>query len=260
MRTYITLFISFLVLFFSFENSANAQYGRHYNHYYDRGYSGRNYNPYRGERVYFHRPAVYLNFGGYRYHYYDGIFYRPYGSYFEVVAPPVGIHVSILPYGYSRLRVGPGLFYYYNGIYYRRYNDYYEVVTPPLGAEVAELPYGAREIVIDNKRYFDYYGTIYEETRNQDGETWYTVTGKNGEVYNDGDRAYEKPGSSTQPNPAQENKTHVGSEVSSLPEGSRTIILNNQKYFVAPDDTYYQELIDNNQVYYKVVVKPTEKN
>src|SRR2546421_11500340 len=155
MRTLIKYSFALLSVFFLLKNTADAQNRRYYDHgrRYGGGYYGRGPYHYIGERVYLHRPTVILSFGGYRYHYMDGIFYRPYRSYFQVIAPPIGIRIGILPYGYSRIMVGPDPYYYYNGIFYRQSDDYYEVVTPPVGAEVAELPAGAGAVVIDNKKY-----------------------------------------------------------------------------------------------------------
>ena len=244
-------------------NYGNRNYGYNRNYYSYNNYFG--YHNYRygypGQHIYLNRPTIMINFGGYRYHYLDGIFYRPYGSYFEVCAPPIGIHIGVLPYGYRRFYIGPDDYYYYNGIYYRHYDDYYEVVTPPVGAEVAEIPEGSKPVVIDGHKYYEYNGTFYRETPHDNGEMWYTIMGKDGELtagpeagsqdnYSDSnvDDDYSAPSANAYP--------EIGSEVTSLPENTHTVVVNNQKYFVTPDETYYQERIDNNQIYYRVVVKP----
>jgi hypothetical protein len=271
MRTLYTTIIALLLMVCLVQTPANAQYrrhdrggyrgnysGRYYTHYNNYGYRPyRNYGyyPYIGSRGYLNRPSVILSFGGYRYNYLDGIFYRPYGSYFRVVMPPIGIHIGILPHGYSRVWVGPSDYYYYQGIFYRPYNDYYEVVTPPVGAEVAELPQGARTVVIDNKKYYQFQGTYYKETIKSNGEIWYTVTGKQGVLSQQPNE--ETPSANAPGNPAQDDYPEIGSRINNLPEGSKTLVLNNHKYFVSPDDVYYQEVIENNQILYKVVEKPT---
>ena len=240
-----------------------GRYGYNRNYYSYNNYFG--YHNYRygypGQHIYLNRPTIMINFGGYRYHYLDGIFYRPYGSYFEVCAPPIGIHIGILPYGYRRFWIGPDDYYYYNGIYYRHYDDYYEVVTPPVGAEVAEIPEGSKPVVIDGHKYYEYNGTYYRETPHDNGEMWYTIMGKDGVLtggpeagsqdnysYSTPDDDYSSPSANANP--------EIGSEVRSLPENTHTVVVNNQKYYVTPDETYYQERIDNNQIYYRVVVKP----
>src|SRR5215831_1216059 len=104
-------------------------------------------------RVYFYnRPYVPVYYGGIGYHYQAGFFYRPYGSVFQLVAPPIGITISSLPAGYSSFYVGALPYYYFGGIYYRPHpGNQYEVVKPPLGAVVNSLPSGAKATVIDGK-------------------------------------------------------------------------------------------------------------
>jgi uncharacterized protein DUF6515 len=268
MRTLITTTVAAFMLICLLQISAGAQNRRYADrryHDYDRGYNNRNYSyynygynnygyntyrnygyyPYSGRRVYLNRPSVVLSFGGNPYNYLDGNFYRPYGSYFEMVIPPVGIHVNLLPRGYRRVWVGPNDYYYYQGTFYRHSEDYYEVIAPPVGAEVAELPEGATAIVIDNKKYYQFQGIYFKETIKQDGEIWYTVTGKKGVMTSEPSAGIP-----------QYNYPRAGAEVSRLPEGCKTVVINNQKYFVSADDIYYQEKIDNNQIYYKVVEKP----
>jgi hypothetical protein len=257
------------------------RYGNTYRGYDTRRYSGRNYYGYNrnyysynnhfgyhsyrygypGQHIYLNRPSIFINFGGYRYTYYDGIFYRPWGSYYTIVAPPLGIHIGMLPYGYRTFYLGDDDYYYYNGIYYRHYDDYYEVVTPPIGAEVAEIPDGARPLVIDGHKYYEYNGTYYRETPHSNGEMWYTIMGKDGVMTGTSDSdQYNNNISPDSDNlnyaPPVNNGPELGSEVTSLPDNTHTVVVNNQKYFVTQDDVYYQERIDNNQIYYRVVVKP----
>jgi hypothetical protein len=237
------------------QTPAQAQYRRHYNRGYYAPSRYYRYEPIRYASYFYHRPHVVIPYGGLSYYYSDGYYYRPYGSYFNVVIPPIGLHISVLPRGYRQFLYGPDLYYYYNGTYYRNGDNSYEVVAPPVGAEVAEIPEGAKTVVIDNRKYFEYHGTYYKETIKPNGEIWYTVTGKNG-VLN------SNPDVQAQTEPEQENHfegPEIGTQVDRLPEDCKTIVINNQKYFVAPDDTYYQEQIDNNQIYYKVVGKPSDQ-
>ena len=259
MRTLIKCILLLALPALFMQQKADAQY-RRYDGYYRHGYF-----PRIGERVYLSRPSYVIPYGGYRYHYLNGIFYRPYGSYFQVIAPPLGIHIGVLPYGYSRIWLGSDPYYYYNGTFYRHWDDAsYEVVAPPVGAEVAELPEGARPVVIDNRKFYEYNGTYYKESVKDNGEIWYTVTGKNGDLEQHPETAQpydqQQPVQPQQQEPAPpvQSRPKPGMEVSSLPEGSRTVIINNQKYFVGPDDTYYQELIENNELFYRVVGKPQQ--
>ena len=167
-----------------------------------------------------------------------------------------------MPLGYRSIYVGGDPFYYYNGIFYQPYNNNYRVVAPPVGAEVAELPDGAKAVVIDGRKYFEFHGTYYKENIHDNGEIWYIVTGKNGELTNPSQTQPQyEPQPQAQPAPVPNANPEfdvpaIGSQVNTLPEGYKTIVLNNQKYFVGPDDTYYQEEIRNNQIYYRIVRKP----
>jgi hypothetical protein len=54
------------------------------------------------------------------YYYYGGAWYRPYGAYYRVVAPPIGIAVSFLPDFYTTVWYGGAPYYYANSVYYAR--------------------------------------------------------------------------------------------------------------------------------------------
>ncbi len=103
----------------------------HHNRYYPprestvkvlpRGYRAA---PYRGVDYYFH----------------SGIWYRPSGSYFRVVIPPLGLVVPFLPSYYTTLWVGGLPYYYAGGVYYswRPEHRGYVVTDPPPQSEVVE--------------------------------------------------------------------------------------------------------------------------
>ncbi len=78
-----------------------------------------------GHRVVFH--------GNSRYYFHGGVWYRPYGRRFIVVAPPFGLFVPFLPLYYTTIWVGGYSYYYANEIYYRQSADGYVVVEPPKG-------------------------------------------------------------------------------------------------------------------------------
>jgi hypothetical protein len=71
-----------------------------------------------------------------RYYYYSGVWYRPYGAYYRVVAPPIGVSVSWLPDFYTTLWFGGVPYYYANSVYYapRASGAGYVVTEPPSGA------------------------------------------------------------------------------------------------------------------------------
>ncbi len=70
-------------------------------------------------------------------HYYfsSGVWYRPMGSRYMVVTPPIGAFVTVLPHGYVTLDFGGRPYYRYNDIYYGPHEHGYVVVAPPVEAE-----------------------------------------------------------------------------------------------------------------------------
>ena len=217
--------------------AAEAQRGRGY---YRRHNS---YSYYRYSRPYYYnRSVVSLGFGYRPYGYYP--YYRPYG-YYSLGRPLIGLHLNILPRGYRTIYVGPNPYYYYNGTYYRSYRNRYETVAPPLGAQVPELPRGAQVKVIDGEKYFETNGTFYKEVITDKNEIWYEVVGVNG-VLNTG----QDNGAG-----AEKYDDQVGDTVDTLPEGSKAVVINKQKYYKSPAGLYYQEVIEGDHVYYEVVGK-----
>jgi len=228
--------IATIALSFTPDMQAQHRYG-HYRHY--------GYGPYRGQRVgYISGPRYVIPFGGISFHYSNGYYYRPYGSYFRVVAPPIGISINILPHGYRRVYVGRVPYYYYGGAYYRpgAGPDRYEVVDAPPGASVPELPNGAKVVVINEQKYYELDGTYYKEDIKDNEEIWYTVVGKDGKINTDEEYVDDGP--------------IEGDIVSKLPAGSKIVTLNGNKYYVSPGDVYYEETAGpDNTIRYKVIGK-----
>jgi hypothetical protein len=76
--------------------------------------------PYRGNPYYFH----------------GGVWYRPYGARYVVVAPPIGIGVGVLPPFYTTVWFGGVPYYYADNTYYMwRPEQRTYVVTNPPGEE-----------------------------------------------------------------------------------------------------------------------------
>ncbi len=217
---------------------ASAQRGRY--HRGPRGYYRPHYAP---SRMYVSsRPFISVQFGGNPYRYQHGYFYRPYGSGFRVVMPPVGIRISTLPPGYRRVYVGPDPYYYYNGIYYRSPDQReYEVVAPPLGATVNELPPGAKVAVIDGQKYYELDGTYYEERINDQDELEYTVVGTDGVLNTDGLPEYDGP--------------QVGDRFDTLPPDSKAVVIRGEKLYSTPSGFYYKEVMEDNKIVYEIVGK-----
>ena len=82
--------------------------------------------------------AVSISFGGGNYFFHGGVWFRPQGGRFVVIAPPIGIVVPLLPPAYVTLWIGGAPYYYANGAYYAAAPGGYAVVAPPPGADTAE--------------------------------------------------------------------------------------------------------------------------
>jgi hypothetical protein len=80
-----------------------------------------------------------VGYGHSRYYFAGGVWYRPFGRRFVIVAPPFGLVVSFLPLYYTTIRVGGIPYYYANDVYYTQNAGGYMVVEPPKG-EVVEAP------------------------------------------------------------------------------------------------------------------------
>jgi hypothetical protein len=80
-----------------------------------------------------------LNFHGTPYYVHDGVYYRPHGDRFIVVAPPVGLIVPFLPAYYSTVWWAGTPYYYANDTYYTSNPgaNGYVVAQPPQGIESA---------------------------------------------------------------------------------------------------------------------------
>lgn len=90
--------------------------------------------------------SISIAYGGSSYFFHGGVWYRPSGTRFIVVLPPIGIFVPILPSAYVTLWIGGSYVYYANGVYYAPSGTGYVVIAPPADAETA--PAAAPEPVI----------------------------------------------------------------------------------------------------------------
>ncbi|MES2378925.1 MAG: DUF6515 family protein [Bacteroidota bacterium] len=175
--------------------------------------------------------------------------YRP--AYYGFGYPSLGFYLSSLPYGYYPFYMGSSMYYYNNGIFYCPYDDGYVVTAPPVGAAVPGLPKGAKSIMIDNQQFFEYNGVYYKVVINDKGDKVYVVAGKDGvlstarEDNGDGDTADQYQG------------PRVGDMVNRLPDNSRSVTLNGRKYYVSPDEVYYEAVTDRRgNIAYKVASVP----
>ena len=83
-----------------------------------------------------------LSLGGFRYYYYDGVYYRRYADEYVVVPAPIGAVITTLPPGCELVVINGVSYYVDNGIYYRRSRYGYEVVSEPRRVVVANAAYG----------------------------------------------------------------------------------------------------------------------
>jgi len=83
--------------------------------------------PWGGSRVYYR---------GSPYFFHEGAWYRPWGPRYVVVAPPIGIGISVLPPYFTTLWFGGVRYYYADDTYYLWHPDtqQYVVTAPPPGA------------------------------------------------------------------------------------------------------------------------------
>jgi Family of unknown function (DUF6515) len=92
------------------------------------------------------RGSMMVNYAGFSYRFYDGVWYEPRGPAYIVVSPPIGLVVPSLPPFATSLTSGGETFFYLNDVYYRPRPDIggYEVVNAvaetPGPAEVATAP------------------------------------------------------------------------------------------------------------------------
>lgn len=108
---------------------------------YDQRYAHNHFYPARGYVVAgLPAGAVGITFSGGRYWYQGGVWFRPSGPKFVVVAPPIGVVVPLLPPSFVTLWVGPVPYYYANSAYYTPVAGGYRVVDPPPNIEASAPP------------------------------------------------------------------------------------------------------------------------
>lgn len=177
----------------------------------------------------------------------QGVYYRNNGYFGSYYAPRIGLSVNVLPYGYYPFYYGPSSYYYSDGFFYQQQNNNYTVVEPPIGAEVKTLPDNAQSITINGVQYYESNGVYYLPVTKDNGSITYEVAGKDGELNTNDANVQDAP-------PVQ-----VGDLVDNLPEQSRRVNLNGQKYYVTPDGYYLQDAVDDDGTkVYKIISVPTQ--
>ena len=81
-----------------------------------------------------------VTFGGGRFFYHSGVWFRAAGPRYVVVRPPIGVVVPVLPPAYTTVWYGGVPYYYANDIYYVQGPGGYAVAEPPPGAAPSVAP------------------------------------------------------------------------------------------------------------------------
>jgi hypothetical protein len=196
MKKYLTCGWVIFMLAISF--TASGQWGRYHGRYTSRHYSYPNrhysyprygYDPRTSVSIIGRLPfgAISLNFGNHYYHYYNGIYYRPYSSGYVIVEPPIGIIVPALPYGSAYIVIGSHPYYRYGNAFYAPYGNRYRVVERPDDVENSSsnndktdnsISNEYEKIVIEGKTYYKKGDKYYKASVNKDGEIVYEEVGE----------------------------------------------------------------------------------
>jgi hypothetical protein len=232
-----------------------------------RGYANRGGRYSYGGRTYFRGGYGYRGYGGFRFGFGWGY-------------PHFGLYFNLLPYGYYPFYWNSLPYYYSGGVFYRPYNGGYEVSAPPLGASVPNLPSDAQSIVIDGIQYYEANGVYYQPDVDDSGKTIYVVVGRDG-VLNTDNGGGSQPATGDNYDPAsanpqansnaqvQQNQNppqvqtqqggitlKVGDNVDKLPDDCRKVTINKKKYYVSPDNIFFEEYSDASGSGYKVASVP----
>jgi len=200
-----------------------------------------------GSYVNTYRGGVGVRGAGYRGGYARGGFYRPGFGYYGY--PYLGFYLGALPFGYYPFYWGDDLYYYSGGVFYTPYDGGgYQVTVPPVGAAIPTLPQGAKSIMIDGQQFYEMNGVYYKAVVNDQQKTVYVVAGRDGVLNTDGSAADQGPDVAA---------PQVGDIVNELPDGCHKVSLNGKKYYVSPNDIYYQAYTDQDgNVGYRIASVP----
>ena len=115
---------------------------RDFRYHHNRSY------PIRGEVIRtLPRDRRVIPHGGTRYYFSGGVWYRPYGSQFTVVVPPIGLFVPVLPPYYATIWISGVPYYYANETYYAHKGNGYVVVEQPTD-DVSQMPPPADQMFV----------------------------------------------------------------------------------------------------------------
>ncbi len=132
--------LSGIILFGWSRAAVAADRGQHKREFQDSRYHLDRSYPVRGQIIRsLPRDHRIVTHSGTRFYFSGGVWYRPNGSRFSVVVPPVGLFLSFLPPYYATIWVRWVPYYYANEIYYAHRGNGYVVVEPPK-EEVSQTP------------------------------------------------------------------------------------------------------------------------
>ena len=137
------------IILFGWSRAAQADdRGPHQREFQDSRYQHDRSYPARGQVIRElprdHRVVVH---DGVRYYFSGGAWYRPQGTRFAVIMPPIGLFVPFLPPYYATIWLLGVPYYYANEVYYAHRGNGYVVVEPPK-EEVSQAPPPADQMFI----------------------------------------------------------------------------------------------------------------
>src|ERR1041385_3383098 len=94
------------------------------------GHRENHHYPYGRSAVVLPHRSVTVVFGGVRFYYGDGHFFRRNVHDYVIVRPPVGAEVYSIPWECRRVIIAGTSYYTYEDVYYRRTANGYQVVQP----------------------------------------------------------------------------------------------------------------------------------
>ncbi len=107
--------------------------------------------------------AIIVTINNAQFRYFEGVYYAPYQGGYQVVAPPLGAVIPVLPAGYVTVNIsGYSDFYYYGGCFYSHSADGYQVAQAPAGAIVYQLPDGCVSVHAGSVTYLKYNDVLYK--------------------------------------------------------------------------------------------------
>lgn len=179
-----------VILLLTTSFTVSAQRGRQHGRYNNRHYSYPRYSyaPRTSISVIARVPfgAISLSFGNRYYHYYNGMYYRPYSRGYVIVQPPIGIIVPGLPIGYTEVIIGSHSYYRHGKVFYAPYGNGYRVVEEPQESETSvagndktnnAISSEYEKVILEGKTYYKKGDKYYKASVTKDGEVTYEEVG-----------------------------------------------------------------------------------